>query len=131
MSLLIYLAEVTLGMLRGVSLGNWGMFGDSMEEAVTNSGHVFRVATWLAKLYLYYLFANGLAGLRFLNVLAVFAMRLMIDLPVSTLAFGMTMTEFFDPEYIGQEFLLAMLGLGLASIGSRWSFKRRSLAQGD
>ena len=120
---LIYIALSAVAFLSGLTTMDWEMYGSTMEEAAGNIWLTRRIAMGIVGVFLYWWFATGVASKRLHQVTAVFVLVQMIDLPVSYFLFGAPVGELFDAWSMGRSLLAAMIGFGLASMGSGNSFK--------
>jgi hypothetical protein len=128
---MIYLVEVVIGFLSGFGLDVWMWFGFTIEEAIQNSRSFRRIAIPIAQVYLYCSFAAGVGSKRLWGVLGVFVSAAIIDLLVQYFLFGVAMHELVDAEYLGRGFLVAMIGLVIASLPYRTRARFRSPREGD
>lgn len=130
-SFAILLPETTLGFLEGLGLEDWEVYGSTSEEAMSNRLLVHNGVIWIANVWLYWLFASGLVSRRVLSVAAVCGLAILIDFSLFYVVFRAPIEDYFDAAYLGQRFLLAMIGLGLAAVSSPVTSRRTSTAPRD
>lgn len=126
-SVLIFAAVTMVGILGGLTMAHWQIYGATIEEAVTNSRVVRRIAYGLIGALLYWRLAAPLANRRWLHVLVAFACVQVLDIAVSITLFHVTTSDLADLGPLGRGALAAFVGWGLASLGSDNSSKRTPL----
>jgi hypothetical protein len=126
-SVLIFVAANMVGLISGFTMGNWEIYGRTMEEAIINARLIRRIGYGIVGAILYWWFATGVASKPLLHVVALFALVQVIDLLFSFFVFSVPANELFDYWAIGRSFLAAMVGLGIAWLGSNNSFKPKPL----
>ena len=125
-SVLIYAAAMGVGLLSGMSMGYWELYGSTMDEAIANARLVRRVAYGLVGVFLYWRLAAPVQK-RLLHVAAAFIVVQGIDLTVSYFLFRTPARELIDLWSLVRSSIAALVGLGLASLGSNNSFKPKPL----
>ena len=123
---LIYVAAMVVGFSSGLTMGNWEIYGSTIDVAVENARLVRRVAYGAVGAILYWLLAAPVQQ-RLLHVAAVFVVVQLIDVAVSFFVFHTPAAELIDLWSLGRSLLAAAVGLGLASLGSNNSFKPNPL----
>jgi hypothetical protein len=122
-SFLIYFGVTLVAFASGLSMAAWHIYGDTLEEAIETSGLIRVVAYWVTGAFLYWRFAAPIRASRFLHVLVLLALVELIKAAVDMLVFGPPLAELVDPGAAGRATLAALVGWGLASLGSNQSFK--------
>lgn len=122
-SLLIFLAANTVGILSGLSMTRWEIYGDTIEKAVENARLIRLIAYGVAGALLYWRFASPLRN-RLLHVMAAFVTVQLIDIAVSFLVFRIPAGELVDGWALVRSAAAAAVGLGLACLGSNDSLKK-------
>jgi hypothetical protein len=115
-----------VGLLSGMSMGYWELYGSTMDEAIANARLVRRVAYGLIGALLYWRLAAPVQK-RLLHVAAAFIVVQAIDLTVSYFLFRTPARELIDLWSIGRSFIAALVGLGLTGLGANNSFNRKPL----
>jgi hypothetical protein len=115
----IYVAAIVLGFSSGLSMGYWEIYGDTLQEAITNARLVRRIAIGVVGVFLYTWFVAGLASRRLLHTLTLFGVVQLMELCVSLLL-GDALRDWFDPWSIGRSLLAASIGFAIGY----WGFKR-------
>lgn len=122
-SVLILVAANVVGILSGLTMARWDIYGATMEEAVVNSRLVRRIAYGVVGLLLYWRLAAPLPSRRWLHVATAFVLVQLLDIAITSILFHASASELFDPGALGRSALAALAGLGLASFGSNSSSK--------
>lgn len=117
-SVLVYVAVNVVAFLAGLTMTHWQIYGATMEAAVTNSRLVRRIAYGVIGAFLYWRLAVPLAHRRWLHLLAAFACVQVLDMIVSVSLFQATASDLVELGPLGREALAALVGWGLASLGS-------------
>jgi hypothetical protein len=120
-AILIYLAANLVGVLSGISMVRWEIYGHSIDEAIANARTVRRIALFIIGIVLYWRFAAGVTSRRLLHVLALFVLVTVIDLPFDYWLYATPANQLIDPSSSARHILAALLGLGIAWLGSRRS----------
>lgn len=115
---LIFLTANIVGFISGFTMGNWEIYGRTIEEAIANARLIRRIGYGVIGAILYWQFAAGVTSKRLLHTLALFALVQIIDLSFTFLVFSVPIDELFDPWAIGRSLLAAMAGLGIAWLSS-------------
>jgi FtsH-binding integral membrane protein len=118
----IYAAAMVVGFLSGLTMGFWEIYGSTMDAAIENARLVRRIAYGVVGAILYWRLAAPVRQ-RLLHVAAAFLIVQLIDVAVSLFVFRIPATELIDPSSLGRSLLAAVVGLALASAGSRTSFR--------
>lgn len=116
-SLLILAGTYAVAMVSALTMGSWQIYGETIEEAVANSGLIRRIAYIVVAAALFWWFAAGVQSKRVLHVLAAFILVKVLDASVSVLL-GTPINGLFDPWALGRGLLAAACGLGLAIFSS-------------
>jgi hypothetical protein len=122
---LIYAAVMVIGISSGFSMGNWEIYGSTMEEAMANARLVRQITLGIVGAILYWRLAAPVEK-RLLHVVAVFVTVQFIDLTISFFLFNTPADELIDAWSLGRSLLPAVVGLGLASLGSNYAIKGTS-----
>ena len=115
-SVLIFATVTLVGILGGISMAHWQIYGATMEEAVSNSRVVRRIAYGVVSALLYWRLTAPLAGHRWLHVLFAFVAVQILDIVVSVGLFHVTASELADPGPIGRAAFAALVGWALACL---------------
>ena len=116
-SLIILAGTYAVAIVSALTMGSWQIYGQTLEEAVANSGLIRRIAYTIVAAALFWRFAAGIQSKRVLHVLAAYMLVQILDMSLSILLGG-SIKELFDPWAVGRGLLAATSGLGLASLGS-------------
>ena len=106
-SLIILAGTYAVALVSALTMGSWEIYGQTLEEAVANSGLIRRIAYTIVAAVLFWRFAAGIQSKRVLHVLGAYMLVQILDMSVSIL----------DPWAVGRGLLAATAGLGLASLG--------------
>ncbi len=117
-SVLIFAAVTMVAFLGGLTMARWQIYGATMEEAVTNARLVRRIAYGVVGALLYWRLAAPLATRRWLHVLLAFGCVQVLDIVVSFTLFQAPASELIELGPLGRAALSALIGGGLASLGS-------------
>lgn len=126
-SLLIFLAPNVIGLLSGLSMANWEIYGPTIKQALANARLVRQIVIPVVATLLYWRFAAGVTSRVLRHVLAVFALSQILDHSVSLLAFAVPVHELIDLRAVGRGVLAAMIGFGIAWLGARARANARPL----
>jgi hypothetical protein len=118
-SLIILAGTYAVAIVSALTMGSWEIYGQTLEEAVANSGTIRRTAYVVVGAGLFWWFAAEIQSKRLLHVLAAYIVVQVLDMGVSVLL-GASIKELFvfDPWAVGRGLLAAASGLGLASLTS-------------
>lgn len=98
-------------------MGNWEIYGSTMDVAIENARLVRRIAYGVIGTILYWLLAAPVRQ-RLLHVAAAFIVVQLFDLAVSFFVFHKPAAELVDLWSLGRSLLAAAAGLGIASLSS-------------
>jgi hypothetical protein len=121
-SLLIVIAANIVGLISGLTMTRWEVYGSTIEQAVENARLVRRIGYGVVGALLYWRFARPLQT-RLLHVMAAFATVQFFDIAVSFFIFHAPASELVDGWAVVRSAAAAAVGLGLARLGSNNSFK--------
>jgi hypothetical protein len=130
-SVLILVAVTLVAFLGGLTMGHWQIYGATMEEAVTNSRVVRRIAYGVVSALLYWRLAAPLASRRWLHVLFAFACVQVLDIVVSIAVFDASASELAELDALARAAFAALVGWGLACLVSNNSIKPTPLRGAD
>ena len=122
-SFLILLAVYAVGFLSGLTMTRWTIYGATIEEAVLNARLVRWIGYGVVTALLYWRFAAPLTKNRWLHVLAAFVLIKVLEMLVSAVIFRAPASELIDVGALSRSSIAALVGLGLASLGSNNSSK--------
>ncbi len=125
-SVLIYMAAMPVGFVSGLTMGNWEIYGSTIDQSIENARLVRRLAYGIVGALLYWRLAAPVRQ-RLLHVTTTFIVVQLIELTASFLLFRIPAEKLIDGEAIGRSLLAAAVGLGLAWLGSNNSFKPKPL----
>jgi len=125
-SMVIYISVSLVAFLFGLSMAAWQIYGLTLEEATETNRQIRIVFYWTTAALLYWRFAAPLSR-RAVNVLAVFIAYELISGLVLVFAFGDPVSELLAPWTLGRSVIAAIIGWGIASLGSNNSFKPKPL----
>jgi len=126
-AILIFVCANMVALISGFSMGNWEIYGRTMEEAVANARLIRRIGYGVVGAILYWRFAAGVTSKLLLHAFSLFALVQIIDLSFSFFVFSVPAGELVDPWAMGRSLLAAAVGTGAAWLGSNNSFKPKPL----
>lgn len=99
-------------------MARWELYGQTMEQAITNARLVRRIAIGAVAVFIYWRLAAPIASLKWLHVTAAFIVVQILDILLAALLFGTPSNELLNLGPLGRGALSAFLGWSLAALGS-------------
>jgi hypothetical protein len=122
-SLVILAGTYAVAIVSALTMGSWQIYGETLEQAVVNSGFVRRSGYVVVGAVLFWRFAAPIRSNRLLHVVVAYLIVQVLDMGTSLLL-GEAIEDLLDPWAIGRVLLAAILGFALASWSSRASGQR-------
>jgi len=126
-AVLIYCAVVGVAAISTFSVEAWVALGATPQAALAQLNLTQSVLCGATGAGLYWRFAARTPRSKALNVLLVYVIVQVIDIAIASVLVGMPLDEWLDPWGTAETLSSALLGLGLASLGSNNSFKPKPL----
>ena len=108
---LIFVVVMAIYFISGLTVTNWEIYGQTMEQAAVNARWVRRIVAWVVGYGLYLMFLRGTTGRHLLQVLAVFLVVQSIDIVTTVLVFKVY-DDLFDWAGMGRSLLICLLAYG-------------------
>ncbi len=115
-----------VGVSSGLTMGNWEIYGDTIDAAVENARLIRRIAYGVVGAILYWRLVVPVQH-RLLHVAAVFVAVQLIDLTAAFFLFNTPASELLDVGALSRSALAAAVGLGIAILSSESSVEPKEL----
>ena len=80
---LVFVVGSAIHFIGGLTMGNWEIYGDTIEEAIVNARWTRRIVASAAVFVLYLVFLHGTPRRHFLQLMGVFVVAQLVDLPLT------------------------------------------------
>jgi hypothetical protein len=114
--LLLFFVPQMLGLLSGLTMTHWEIYGETIQEAIDNARTVRRIAIGVAAYLLYLFFLKGVPHNRIIHVVILFFAVEFIGAVTDLFLWGMPLKEVIRWPFLLRHVLVVVMALGTAAL---------------
>lgn len=115
---LVFVVGAVVHVIVGLTMGHWELYGDTFEEAIVHARWTRRIVAAVLTFFLYLIFLHGTSRRHFLQLMAVFAVAQLVDLPM-TIALTRSFEGLVSFSALGRNLLVCLLAYAAWYLNAR------------
>ena len=115
---LVFVVVSAIHFIGGFTMGNWEIYGDTIEEAIVNARWTRRIVASLVVFVLYLFFLHGTPRRHFLQLMGVFVVAQLVGLPL-TIAMTGSFENLVSFSGLGINLLVCLLAYAVWYLSGR------------